>query len=233
MAYDKTEYDKVEQVDQDLEKKEDEVVETQEAVRLKPVAKAKPAKRNLLDRLVTGLIGPNGIPGVARHVKDDVIIPSLRDLAGDAIRSAGDTIAGRYFGEGRSRQTGYRGGYASGPSYNKTNYNQPAKKYGNGVYQPPAKNYGASYTSDTIELERGMTVDNFIIDTRADAQNVLDGLRDHILTFGMVTVADYYDLIGVEPKYTDNNFGWDDLQSVRVQPTRGGFILLLPPVEMV
>lgn len=232
MTNDKQDYNKIEEV------VEVEITEPTKQ-KLKPVTKATRTKRNLLDRLVTGLIGPNGIPEIARKAKEEVLIPSLKDTAGDVVRSIGDALATRYFGEGRGNNSSYRGGYSGGGSsyYGKTPYNNSywsnnRTKYHSNTQQK--EDYRAAYNpNNTVELERGMNVDNFVIGSRREAQNVLDGLRDHIQEYGVVTVADYYDLIGVEPKYTDNNFGWDDLRDSRIQPTRGGFVLLLPVVELV
>lgn len=237
MANDKTEYNKIEQVEEDIEvfdgsDPDVQVSEEDSKKRLKAVTKAKKTKRGLMDRLVTGLIGPNGIPGIGKYVWEEVFIPGAKDTAGSIIRGIGDGIAERYFGRDGAPTKKYDRGYGGRSYYNQTPYN---RSYGNRADTKTKRNdYRSAYNpSETIEMERGMNVDNFVIETREEARDVLDGLKDHILEYGVVTVADYYDLIGIEPKYTDNNFGWDNLSGTSITPTRGGFVLLLPPVDVV
>ena len=47
-------------------------------------------------------------------------------------------------------------------------------------------------------------------------------------TYKMVTVADFYDLVGVTCDYTDNNYGWTSLRSAEVVRVRDGYIIKLP-----
>ena len=46
--------------------------------------------------------------------------------------------------------------------------------------------------------------------------------------YGMVSVGDLYDLVGVTGQYTDNNYGWTDLRTASVVRTRDGYMIKLP-----
>lgn len=49
-----------------------------------------------------------------------------------------------------------------------------------------------------------------------------------ISVYGMVSVADLYDLIGVTGNYTDNKYGWTDIRSASVVRVRDGYIVKMP-----
>lgn len=53
--------------------------------------------------------------------------------------------------------------------------------------------------------------------TSEEATKILDHMRYLCETYGLVRVADYYDLIGSYGSYTDNCYGWTDLSSVKVR----------------
>ena len=46
--------------------------------------------------------------------------------------------------------------------------------------------------------------------------------------YGVVSVGDLYDLVGVTGAYTDNNYGWTDLRTASVVRTRDGYMIKLP-----
>ena len=66
---------------------------------------------------------------------------------------------------------------------------------------------------------------------------ILDSLKEQAALYGRVAVADYYDMLGVDPTYTDNTYGWDedDLNRyAKVVPAQGGgYELRLPPVMVL
>lgn len=74
-------------------------------------------------------------------------------------------------------------------------------------------------------------VNDYVIDSQAEALDVLDVLRDMILTMGFVTVHDFKETIQVEPEHTDIEWGWENLDSRSIQPIRirdGRYRLNLP-----
>jgi hypothetical protein len=71
-------------------------------------------------------------------------------------------------------------------------------------------------------------------DSANDANDVLSYMIDSIDQYGLVTVADFYELSDVASKFTDHQFGWTNLDGVRVVPIRGGgFYISFPPVVTV
>ena len=49
-----------------------------------------------------------------------------------------------------------------------------------------------------------------------------------IETYGIVSVADLYELVGVDGEYTDNDYGWTNIRNADVVRTRDGYLLSLP-----
>jgi len=70
--------------------------------------------------------------------------------------------------------------------------------------------------------------DEFILSTRGDAQEVLDGLLNQIDDYDVATVADLFDMIDVPGEFTDRKYGWDNLSRATVVRVRDGYILDLP-----
>lgn len=80
---------------------------------------------------------------------------------------------------------------------------------------------------------RGYSPNDVILDNRSDAEEVLDGMLDIIVTYGTASVADLYDLTGLDCDYTDHRYGWTSLKSARVERVRDGYLLKLPrPVPL-
>ena len=46
--------------------------------------------------------------------------------------------------------------------------------------------------------------------------------------FDAVSVADLFDMAGISCNYTDNKYGWTNLDSARVERVRDGYIIRLP-----
>jgi len=53
-------------------------------------------------------------------------------------------------------------------------------------------------------------------------------MREAIAEYGLVSVADMYDLAGVSAPYTSHDYGWMSLRSADVKRIRDGYIIDLP-----
>jgi hypothetical protein len=65
-------------------------------------------------------------------------------------------------------------------------------------------------------------MDDIRINTRNEAEDVLYELRSRIRQYGFVTVGYFYQLVRVPDSYTDDKYGWENLDRVEVKPLRGG-----------
>ena len=73
-------------------------------------------------------------------------------------------------------------------------------------------------------------VDNIRFDSRETAEGVLKSLTEIINVYGFVTVADMYDLVGLNATYTEQKYGWIDLKEAKIIRVRSGYKLLLPEI---
>ena len=69
---------------------------------------------------------------------------------------------------------------------------------------------------------------DLIFESRGEAEEVLTNLLDLIADYGVASVADLYDLVGITGPFTDNKYGWTDLRTASVSRTREGYIINLP-----
>lgn len=70
--------------------------------------------------------------------------------------------------------------------------------------------------------------DSIILESRGEAEEVLDRLDELIDMYKVASVADLYDLVGVDFEYTDNKYGWTNLRNAEAVRVRDGYALKLP-----
>jgi hypothetical protein len=100
-----------------------------------------------------------------------------------------------------------------------------------GVGYVSYRRYGDRDHDDRREsgIRSGYSHDDIVLDYRDEAEEVLARMDELIETYGFVTVADMYDLVGKTCHYTDNKYGWTNLRSAEpVRVLGGGYRLKLP-----
>ena len=205
-----------------------EVVEKAKVEKIVSVTPKK-AKKGLFNRLITGVVGPDGLPGIGQYVNDEIIVPAVKNIVFDALTSGVSMIL---FGErGRTSRGGvsrpynrYYGG--SSTNYN-TSYSTQSSRYSpSNRREEPQDNRVRPNRYDVVE---------YVIEDRFEASNVLVSLTEYADRYDRVSVADYYEMINVESNYTDNNYGWtiDSISRASVMPVRNGYIIKFPPVEVL
>ena len=201
-----------------------------EREKITPVLEKKPEKRKkgLMERLVVGFLGPDGLPGIGAYLNEEIILPSIKNIIVEAVTSG---INMAVFGD-HSRPSGrphtqnrtvYR------PETDYTSQNTRTSRYTSARPEPSKRG---------PEMIRSVKygVDEYPIESRMDANNVLTMLHEYADRYDYVSVADYYDLLGVKSVYTDHNFGWsfEEILKAVVTPLRGGgYIINLPPVTEI
>lgn len=84
------------------------------------------------------------------------------------------------------------------------------------------------YTRDKFDLS------DIYFKDHSDAEDVLTGLCDLLEEYEQVTVADYFDLAGIEgATWAHNKWGWENLRKGYCTHTRHGYAIVLPdPIEL-
>ncbi len=178
----------------------------------KPIVKGTVKKQSNFSKVIKLFIVDDAST-MKERLRDEVIIPAIKNVIAESI----DSIL---FGVTGSKQRKITGSSAGMVAYN-TIYN--------GI-----KN-GTKQTKASESVDGRMVYDIKLIEfnNRRDAEVVIDCLCEMIDTYNVVSVADYYDLVGVTGKYTDNKYGWTSLQNATINRSCGVFTLVLPKVKPI
>ena len=145
-----------------------------------------------------------------KTVRDRIIIeyalPMLKNGLYSILSSA-FSIA--LFGEDQSRSSN-------------SNYSRNSRNSYDGYYKQANQNRGANQRNSTTSWQEA------VMDTRADAEEVLSQMKTAICDYGQVSVGDFYDLMGTTHNYTDNNYGWYDLDAAWIKGVAGGYQINFP-----
>lgn len=153
------------------------------------------------------------VKSVKGYVIFDVLIPAIKNALSEMITGGINMIL---FGESRSSYSRKDPNYTSYGSY-RTTY-----KYGS-----------SSNVRDTYDRRERYDYRDIILESKAEAQHVIDTLVDMIEDFGQATVADLYDAVGITSDYTDNKWGWVNLKEAYTRRVREGYLLVLPKATLI
>lgn len=146
------------------------------------------------------------IDNVKDYILMDVLLPAIKKAISDTVTNGIDMIL---YGE-----TG------------RTKKNTSASRVSYGGYYTGSND---RYKGSENHMRTGYSYDEVIIDNRGEAEEVLCRMDELIEMYGIVSVADLYDLIGKSHNYTDNKYGWTDIRSASVVRVRGGgYTIKLP-----
>jgi len=155
------------------------------------------------------------VASVKDYLFFDVIVPAVKDVIVNTITNGiqafvyGNTARGsgqRFNGTYGAQRSGYT----------------PYNRYGQRP-DPALRTVRDDYMNDKEP----------IMESKYDAEIVIEDLKDLIATYGQATVGDLYDLIGFDSKHTDYKWGWTDLTTASVRHVRDGWLVDLPrPVRV-
>ena len=111
-------------------------------------------------------------------------------------------------------------------------YGTTSHKKSSGGNRPYKVSYSDYYDRDTKASlpsnKSSYHFDEITLDSRADAEQVLDNLIDLTKEYGSASVGDFCDLVGVDSNFTDYKYGWSNLAKTTVSRTRHGYIINFP-----
>lgn len=168
--------------------------------------KAKIKKKSEATKFTEKIISTEDVGNLKSYLLEDVIIPTIRNTIWDAITNSLDMIL--FGGTGRSR----RKSLSSKVSYR--DYYDEKKR-------------GSSRLSE--RKRSGYDFDDIILETRGEAEEVLERMDELIETYSFASVADLYDLVGITCDYTDNKYGWTNIRNAEPIRVRGGGYMLKMP----
>ena len=145
------------------------------------------------------------------YVIFDVLIPAAKDTMVEGVSQLMERVV---FGD--SRRRGPRRGMTQPPSgpLGMVNYNRYAMQQED---QPRSMSRRARANHDFDEI---------ILNSRQEAEDVIEKMFDIVSRYDSVSVADLYELVGLPSQHTDQKWGWLDIRGSRASRLRGGGYLL-------
>jgi hypothetical protein len=145
------------------------------------------------------------VGNIKNYVVFDVLIPSLKKMIFEGVTNAFGMLLGQ---NSAKRNT------TSSSGISRISY---GRYYDSPTYAQPRINHGTTFDFD-----------NIILSSIGEANAVLTQMDDILEQYKIVTVADLYDLLGLVPPHTANNYGWTDLRTARADRVSEGYLLRLP-----
>lgn len=165
--------------------------------------KVKTKKKSELTKL-TDIFVTEDINSVKSYVFMDIVVPAIKKAISDVVTNGVDMIL---YGEtGRTKKT-RSGDYVSYRSYSDSSTKR---------------------RSDDNRMRSRFDFDDIVFDGRGDAEAVLEQMDNIIDRYGMVSVADMYDMADLTQPYTAHRYGWTNLRGAEVVRVREGYIIKLP-----
>lgn len=178
-----------------------------------------PAEKKKVEKVISGTVKTRKKSGIdkvrdvfisddAQNIKSyvvmDVLVPAIKKAISDIVT---DGIAMLLYGDtNRGRRS----------SSNYVSYDRISSRN------------GRDDRRDNYRTRSGYDFDDVVLETRGEAEEVLDRMDELIKTYGVVSVADMYDLIGKSCNYTDNKYGWTNIRNAEPVRVRDGYLLKLP-----
>ena len=165
---------------------------------------AKTKKKNGVTKLADIFI-EDDVNSVKSYIIGDVVVPTIKKTIYDVITGSLDMFFFGGTGGGKARSTADKVSYRNYSSYSNKRDTRPATR---------------SVT--------GYSYDEVVLDSRGEAEEVLARMDELVSTYGIVSVADFYDLVGITCQYTDNKYGWTNIRNAQVMRVRDGYMIKMP-----
>ena len=141
---------------------------------------------------------------VGEYIWVDVLVPAVKKTFADIVTNSLDMFLWGKSGGRRSRGDSERISYRSFYNSDRRTLREPERR------------------------QKSYDYDEIILDSREEAEEVLARMDELLADYKMVSVADFYDLVGITGKTTDNHYGWTDLAKAEVVRDRDGYLIKLP-----
>lgn len=165
-------------------------------------------------RKIADIFISEDVKNVKNYIFMDVLVPAIKKAIYDIVTNGIDMFL--YGGTGKGKSSGLSGTKVSYRNF----YEQK-----NGTSGSTSSGYRGS---ENTKNHNGFEYEDIVFDNRGDAEAVKEQMQATIIRYGLVTVADLYDMIDQAAPYTSQKYGWMDLSSAEVARVRGDYVLKLP-----
>lgn len=170
-----------------------------------PIVEGKRVKGGSLKSKILSTFIHEDRESVIEYALNDIIIPMIKEATLNVVNG---TLSMLFYGEaGKPIINGGKTSYSSisKASYKQNNSDEAVRIKNNGSYHD-------------------------IITTRTyeESRKILNTMRDRLEQYEMVRVADYYEMHKLSSNFTDNSYGWYNLDSAKILPYGGRWYISLP-----
>jgi len=183
--------------------------DTRPAKRARQVAQGRKREKSSSSILINSLL-PGDADEFKRWVIEDKLIPGVKSSVRNFLI---DMIDGFFGGPGRRT-------HSTNASY--TSYSRYSSKSRDDHREPYRDKRRLAYDYNDVILE-----------TRGDAEEVLDALEDLLAHYKVISVADLYDIVGVDSDFTDFDYGWTNIDSSYVKRVDHGYVIVMPKASPI
>lgn len=173
--------------------------------------KVKTKKKSEISKFADVFISEDA-SNVKSYIFMDVLVPAIKKAISDIVTDGIDMIL---YGE-------------TGRTKKRSNSNSSYISYNRYSDRRDDRRSDSSYRAVSRYDFENITLDN-----RGDAEEVLERMDELLDAYGIVTVSDLYDLVGITGEFTDNKYGWTSLRNAEIVRVRDGYKLKLPRVTPV
>ena len=175
-------------------------------------------KRKSLRKQFTETFIAGDMKSVTRYAVMDIALPAAREMLFETVSEGfrkwlyGDKNYRRGSTPPQSGPTGY------------VQYNRPSPS------RPPWSQ-SSPQRALSREARAKHDFDEIVLNSRVEAEEVIDRLYDVVSRYESASVADLYELVGLSSTHTDHKWGWTDIRGAGVSRVRDGYLLDLPNPE--
>ncbi|MCM1363438.1 MAG: hypothetical protein NC215_00440 [Ruminococcus sp.] len=166
---------------------------------------AKPKEKSLFKK-ITGIFLAGDFSNVKSYIVNDVIIPNVKRAFVDIISNGANMMV-----------------YDADEARNRIRGTSPRASYRD-YYDSPSTRKSSNSSSSSKRFD----YNDIIFGSRGDAEAVLTQMDEIIDQYDVVSVADMYEMAGLEQPYTSNKYGWTDIASAEVLRVHDGYVIKLP-----
>lgn len=156
-------------------------------------------------RHLTNIFISEDAGNVKSYLFMDVFVPALKKLVSDVVRDGIDMLLYGKTGGDKSRKSGT---YVSYSNY--------------------SGNRRDERRDSDSRVRTRFDYDDLVFASRGEAEAVRQQMEDVIDRYGLVTVADMYDMADLTAPYTASKYGWTSIRTAEVTRVKDGYILKLP-----
>lgn len=160
-------------------------------------------------RMIKSSLINSDVEDIKQYVIFEVLLPSLKKAAWDIISNGSHMMI---FGDKKS-----------------SNSQQSSSRVSYRSYYDGAKNY----EPNRVQARQNYAYSDIVFENKYSADECLEQMCDIIDHYDVVSIAELYEIAGLNSVPTDHNYGWTNLANARIDRDRDGWVIKFPKVVAI